>query len=126
MWERGCQNANRRIARQCGGRQKGKHRSRHQRAKAKTSDHLSNSFERVDSVMELTHCRGLRSIMQPSLLESMERKSFADMHSSVAQCLEGVGEWGSMLILRDALLGVTRFDQFQDRLGISRNIFKQH
>jgi DNA-binding HxlR family transcriptional regulator len=52
----------------------------------------------------------------------MERKSFAAMHCSVAQCLEIVGEWWSMLIIRDAFLGVTRFDQFQERLGISRNV----
>ena len=55
----------------------------------------------------------------------MERKSFAGMHCSVAQCLEAVGEWWSMLILRDAFLGVTRFDEFQQRLGISRNILNQ-
>lgn len=47
------------------------------------------------------------------------------MHCSVAQCLEVVGEWWSMLILRDVFLGVTRFDQFQERLGISRNILGQ-
>jgi len=47
------------------------------------------------------------------------------MHCSVAQCLEVVGEWWSMLILRDVFLGVTRFDQFQERLGISRNILNQ-
>ncbi len=47
------------------------------------------------------------------------------MHCSVAQCLEVVGEWWSMLILRDAFLGVTRFDQFQERLGISRNVLNQ-
>ena len=41
---------------------------------------------------------------------------------SVAQCLEVVGEWWSMLIIRDAFLGVRRFDDFQTRLGISRNI----
>ncbi len=52
----------------------------------------------------------------------VERKSFAGMHCSVAQCLEVVGEWWSMLILRDAFLGVTRFDELQQRLGISRNI----
>jgi DNA-binding HxlR family transcriptional regulator len=52
----------------------------------------------------------------------MDRKSFADMHCSVAQCLEVVGDWWSMLILRDALFGVSRFGQFQQRLGISRNI----
>jgi len=47
------------------------------------------------------------------------------MNCSVAQCLEVVGEWWSMLILRDAFLGVTRFDQFQQRLGISRNVLNQ-
>jgi len=55
----------------------------------------------------------------------MERKSFAGMDCSVAQCLEVVGEWWSMLILRDVFLGVTRFDEFQRRLGISRNILQQ-
>jgi DNA-binding HxlR family transcriptional regulator len=44
------------------------------------------------------------------------------MNCSVAQCLEVVGEWWSMLIIRDAFLGVRRFDDFQSRLGISRNI----
>jgi DNA-binding HxlR family transcriptional regulator len=63
--------------------------------------------------------------MQPTILALMERKSFADMHCSVAQCLEVVGEWWSMLILRDAFLGVTRFDDFQERLGIARNILNQ-
>jgi DNA-binding HxlR family transcriptional regulator len=55
----------------------------------------------------------------------MERKSFSEMHCSVAQCLEVVGEWWSLLILRDAFLGVTRFDEFQRRLGISRNVLNQ-
>ena len=44
---------------------------------------------------------------------------------SVAQCLEVVGEWWSLLIVRDAFLGVTRFDDFQRRLGISRNMLRQ-
>jgi DNA-binding HxlR family transcriptional regulator len=55
----------------------------------------------------------------------VERKSFAGMHCSVAQCLEVVGEWWSMLILRDVFMGVTRFDDFHERLGISRNILNQ-
>ena len=63
--------------------------------------------------------------MQPTSLDFVERKSFADMHCSVAQCLEVVGEWWSMLIVRDVFLGVTRFDDFQERLGISRNILNQ-
>ena len=55
----------------------------------------------------------------------MERKTFADMHCSVAQCLEVVGEWWSMLVVRDVFLGVTRFDDFHERLGISRNVLNQ-
>jgi DNA-binding HxlR family transcriptional regulator len=55
----------------------------------------------------------------------MERKSLAHMHCSVAQCLEAVGEWWSLLIVRDVFLGVTRFDDIQARLGISRNILHQ-
>ena len=55
----------------------------------------------------------------------MERKSFAAMDCSVAQCLEVVGEWWSMLIIRDAFMGVTRFDDFQERLGIARNVLNQ-
>ena len=47
------------------------------------------------------------------------------MNCSVAQCLEVVGEWWSLLIVRDAFLGVRRFDDFQARLGISRNILNQ-
>ena len=63
--------------------------------------------------------------MQPTSVGVVERKSFSDMHCSVAQCLDVVGEWWSMLIVRDAFLGVSRFDDFQVRLGISRNILNQ-
>jgi DNA-binding HxlR family transcriptional regulator len=52
----------------------------------------------------------------------MRRKSFEDMNCSVAQTLEVVGEWWTMLIVRDCFLGITRFDDFHQRLGISRNI----
>ena len=55
----------------------------------------------------------------------MQRTSFEDINCSVAQCLEVVGDWWSMLIVRDAFLGVRRFDDFQARLGISRNILNQ-
>ena len=33
-----------------------------------------------------------------------------------------IGEWWTLLILRDAFLGVTRFDDFAKRLGIARNV----
>lgn len=55
----------------------------------------------------------------------MQRASFSDMRCSVAQCLEVVGEWWSLLIVRDCFLGVTRFDDFVERLGIARNVLRQ-
>ena len=62
---------------------------------------------------------------QPTIMGGMQRTSFRDMHCSVAQCLEVIGEWWSMLIVRDAFLGVTRFDDFAARLGISRNVLNE-
>jgi DNA-binding HxlR family transcriptional regulator len=55
----------------------------------------------------------------------VQRKSFADMNCSVAQCLEIVGEWWTLLILRDVFLGYSRFDEFESRLGIARNVLTQ-
>ena len=52
----------------------------------------------------------------------MRRKSFGDMPCPVARGLERVGEWWSILILRDALRGLTRFDEFQRNLGIAPNM----
>lgn len=52
----------------------------------------------------------------------MRKASFAAMNCSIAQALEVVGEWWTLLILRDAFLGVRRFDDFVERLGISRNV----
>ena len=62
---------------------------------------------------------------QPTTLDAVQRTSFRDMNCSIAQCLEVVGEWWSMLIVRDAVLGVTRFEDFHTRLGISRNVLNQ-
>jgi DNA-binding HxlR family transcriptional regulator len=52
----------------------------------------------------------------------MQRKSFGHMQCPIARSLERVGEWWSILILRDALQGLTRFDQFQKSLDIAPNI----
>src|SRR6478672_1167773 len=51
-----------------------------------------------------------------------ERTSYKDYACSIAQTLEIVGEWWTLLIVRDAFFGVRRFDDFVERLGISRNI----
>ena len=47
------------------------------------------------------------------------------MSCSIAQSLEVVGEWWTLLIVRDAFLGFSRFDQFESRLGIARNVLTQ-
>jgi len=52
----------------------------------------------------------------------MRRKSFGKMACPVARALERVGEWWSILIIREALHGSTRFDQFQQNLGIAPNM----
>ena len=52
----------------------------------------------------------------------MQRKSFGNMQCPIARSLERVGEWWSILLLRDAFHGLTRFDQFQKSLEIAPNI----
>jgi DNA-binding HxlR family transcriptional regulator len=52
----------------------------------------------------------------------MRHKSLGEMPCPIARSLERVGEWWSMLIMRDALHGFTRFDQFQKSLGIAPNM----
>lgn len=52
----------------------------------------------------------------------MAPTDFSQMHCSVARTLDVVGERWSLLILRDAFYGVRRFEDFQNDLGIARNI----
>lgn len=49
----------------------------------------------------------------------MRHTRFDAMPCPIARGLDRVGEWWSMLIMRDALAGMTRFDQFQKSLGIA-------
>jgi DNA-binding HxlR family transcriptional regulator len=52
----------------------------------------------------------------------MKRKPFGEMQCPIARSLERVGEWWSILILRDALNGLKRFDEFQRSLDIAPNM----
>jgi DNA-binding HxlR family transcriptional regulator len=52
----------------------------------------------------------------------MRRKSFGNMHCPIARSLDRVGEWWSILILRDAFYGLRRFDEFQNSLGVAPNM----
>lgn len=44
------------------------------------------------------------------------------MHCSVARTLDIIGEWWTLLILRDVFYGVRRFEAFRTHLGISRKV----
>lgn len=51
----------------------------------------------------------------------MPRKSLKDLECSVANTVEAVNDSWTVLILRDAFLGIRRFDQFVASLDIARN-----
>ncbi|MCH8815275.1 MAG: helix-turn-helix transcriptional regulator [Chloroflexi bacterium] len=51
----------------------------------------------------------------------MDRTSFRDMNCSVAQALEVLGDWWTLLIVRDAFFGARRFADFEASLGIAKN-----
>jgi DNA-binding HxlR family transcriptional regulator len=52
----------------------------------------------------------------------MQRKSFAGMGCPVAETLDVIGEWWTLLVIRDVFRGIRRFDALQESLGIARNI----
>jgi DNA-binding HxlR family transcriptional regulator len=52
----------------------------------------------------------------------MKRTSFAKDECPVARSLETVGDWWSLLIIRDAFVGKKRFGEFQRSLGVAKNI----
>jgi DNA-binding HxlR family transcriptional regulator len=48
--------------------------------------------------------------------------NYSNEHCSVAAALQVVGDPWTLLILRDAFFGVRRFDDWQARLGVARNV----
>src|SRR6266700_5560081 len=52
----------------------------------------------------------------------MLNRDYEGQNCSIARALEVVGERWTLLIIRDVLLGLHRFDQLQESLGIARNV----
>ncbi|GGZ41580.1 winged helix-turn-helix transcriptional regulator [Streptomyces poonensis] len=52
----------------------------------------------------------------------MRKTDLSEATCPVARSLGEVGDWWSLLIVRDALSGVSRFSDFQRSLGCARNI----
>lgn len=55
----------------------------------------------------------------------MLNRTYEGQNCSIARALELVGERWTLLIIRDAFLGRRRFDEFQESLGIARNVLTE-
>jgi DNA-binding HxlR family transcriptional regulator len=54
----------------------------------------------------------------------MLRNDYGSQTCSIAAALEVVGERWSLLIVRDVMLGLRRFDEMQANLGVARNVLQ--
>jgi DNA-binding HxlR family transcriptional regulator len=52
----------------------------------------------------------------------VKRTSFEKAECPIARSLDALGDWWSLLIIRDAFLGLRRFSEFQKNLGCAKNI----
>ena len=55
----------------------------------------------------------------------MLKRDYEGQNCSIARALEVVGERWTLLIIRDVLLGIRRFDEMQEDLGIARNVLTE-
>lgn len=63
---------------------------------------------------------------RPDTGETMvKRKSLTEDYCPSARSLDVIGDWWSLLIVRDAFDGLTRFGEFQKSLGIAKNILSE-
>lgn len=53
------------------------------------------------------------------------RRRFKDQNCAVAQALEVLGDWWTLLVVREAFLGARRFADFEANLDISKNVLTQ-
>jgi DNA-binding HxlR family transcriptional regulator len=54
--------------------------------------------------------------------KAVKRKCLEDSDCPIARTLDVIGDWWSLLIVRDAFLGKRRFSEFQKSLGLAKNI----
>lgn len=59
----------------------------------------------------------------PTIPEVLGR-TYEGQNCSIARTLEVVGERWTLLVLRECFLGTARFDDFQRRLGVARNVLQ--
>jgi len=52
----------------------------------------------------------------------VKRTSLEKAECPIARSLDAIGDWWSLLIIRDALMGINRFSEFQKSIGLAKNI----
>jgi DNA-binding HxlR family transcriptional regulator len=52
----------------------------------------------------------------------VKRTSLEKAECPIARSLDVFGDWWSLLIIRDAFLGIRRFSEFQRSIGLAKNI----
>jgi DNA-binding HxlR family transcriptional regulator len=52
----------------------------------------------------------------------VKRTSLEKAECPIARSLDAIGDWWSLLIIRDAFLGKRRFGEFQKNIGLAKNI----
>jgi DNA-binding HxlR family transcriptional regulator len=62
-----------------------------------------------------------KAVIAPEI-PMVKRTSFEDDDCPIARSLDAIGDWWSMLIIREALFGSRRFGEFQKTLGLAKNI----
>lgn len=58
-------------------------------------------------------------------MSDMARKRFDQMNCAAAQALELIGDWWTLLIVRETFYGVSTFSGFESKLGIAKNILAE-
>jgi DNA-binding HxlR family transcriptional regulator len=76
---------------------------------------MSESDDKRDSV-------GETRVSPDEEVAMVKRTSLQGDDCPIARSLDAIGDWWSMLIIRDALLGRSRFGEFHKSLGLAKNI----
>ena len=71
--------------------------------------------------MQLNHIK-LQNATNDFIVCCMPRNKIDYLNCALADSLNLIGEWWTILILRESFFGSRRFEDFQQHLGIARNI----
>lgn len=91
-----------------------------------TPTHTISDTRHLRCMMKLTIAQGLHhATHQAMLVDEMLGSDYEKQTCSIAGALDVIGERWSLLIVRDVFLGLRRFDEIQEELGIARNVLQK-